>query len=319
MSGLATTRRGGAVAGSTERDLGSMLLGHLLDGVTESRMLVLADGPLNGVSFASLAVPGTAGELLVDRFVLGYAPSLALAMESTRPVKSHNTRVAVVSDPVYAADDRRLQLAQHGSSGNLRSAPRASPNNLTRLPYSALEASAVTKALGSSDTIQLSGFDATTDRVLQLPSRDLAVLHFATHAVARQDSPEQSALYLSEYTADGSLLPDSRLTANDIARSGLRADVVVLSGCATGDGASLRGEGVLGLTYGFLANGSHSVVATLWPVEDASTARFMNEFYRAYRASGRAADALREAQIHTRGNAAASVWSSFVVRANEFP
>ena len=319
MSVLTTARRGGAVDSSAERDLGSMLLGHMLDGVTESRMLVLADGPLNAVPFASLVVPGTPGELLIDRFVLGYAPSLALAMESALPAKSHNTRVAVISDPIYAADDRRLRKAQHGSPGNLRSPPRASPNNLTRLPYSALEASAVTKALGSSDTIQLSGFDATTDRVLQLPSRDLAVLHFATHAVARQDSPEQSALYLSEYTAEGTLLPDSRLTANDIARSGLRADVVVLSGCATGDGVSLRGEGVLGLTYGFLANGSHSVVATLWPVEDASTARFMNEFYRAYRASGRAADALREAQMRTRGNAATSVWSSFVVRANEFP
>ena len=319
LSGMVTTRRGKPTAGSTDRDLGSMLLGQLLDGVTESRMLVLADGPLNGVPFASLAVPGTAGELLVDRFVLGYAPSLALAMESARPTKSHNTRVAVISDPVYAADDRRLQSAQQTNAGTLRSAPRASANNLTRLPYSALEASAVTKAFGSKDMIQLSGFDATTDRVLQLPSRELAVLHFATHAIARKDSPEQSALYLSEYTSEGSLLPDSRLTANDIARSGLRADVVVLSGCATGDGASLRGEGVLGLTYGFLANGSHSVVATLWPVEDASTARFMNEFYRAYRASGRAADALREAQMRTRGNAASSVWSSFVVRANEFP
>jgi CHAT domain-containing protein len=137
--------------------------------------------------------------------------------------------------------------------------------------------------------------------------------------VARQDSPEQSALFLSEYTPEGALLADSRLTANDIARSGLRADVVVLSGCATGDGSALRGEGVLGLTYGFLANGSHSVVATLWPIEDASTARFMNEFYQAYRSSGRAADALRTAQLRTRGSAAAAVWSSFVVRANEFP
>jgi CHAT domain-containing protein len=154
---------------------------------------------------------------------------------------------------------------------------------------------------------------------LQLPSRDLAVLHFATHALARQDSPEQSALYLSEYAPDGTLLPTSRLTANDIARSGLRADVVVLSGCATGDGTALRGEGVLGLTYGFLANGSQSVVATLWPIEDASTARFMTEFYRAYRATGRAADALRTAQMLTRGSATAAVWSSFVVRANEFP
>ena len=63
---------------------------------------------------------------------------------------------------------------------------------------------------------------------------------------------------------------------------------MVLSGCATGDGRELRGEGVLGLTYGFLANGSHTVVASLWPVEDALTARFMEEFYAAYRSSGSA-------------------------------
>ena len=296
-----------------------MLLGHLLDGIPESRMLVLADGPLNGVPFASLPVPGAGGELLIDRFVLGYAPSLALAMEKSRPAKTRNTRVAVVSDPVYAADDRRLSVGRSGDSGTLRSAPPPSPNNLTRLPYSALEASAVIKAFGSDDTIQLSGFEATAARVLQLPSSELAVLHFATHAEARRDSPEQSALYLSEYTPDGALLPSSRLTANDIARSGLRADVVVLSGCATGDGSALRGEGVLGLTYGFLANGSRSVVAALWPIEDASTARFMKEFYGAYRQSGRAADALRIAQLRTRGSAATSVWSSFVVRANEFP
>ena len=118
---------------------------------------------------------------------------------------------------------------------------------------------------------------------------------------ARRDAPEQSALFLSEYAADGSPLAADRLTADDIARSGLRADVVVLSGCATGDGRELRGEGVLGLTYGFLANGSHTVIASLWPVEDALTARFMEEFYAAYRVSGRAADALRMAQLRTRG------------------
>jgi tetratricopeptide (TPR) repeat protein len=314
--GDAVATRSGRTPGAP---LGLMLLGHLLTGIPESRMLVLADGPLNNVPFASLPMPGAGGALLIDRFVLGYAPSLGLAMENARPAKTQNTLVAVVSDPVYAADDRRLSVGRNGDSGTLRSAPPPSANNLTRLPYSALEASAVSKAFESDGTIQLSGFEATATRVLQLPSNELAVLHFATHAEARRDSPEQSALYLSEYTPDGALLPSSRLTANDIARSGLRADVVVLSGCATGDGSALRGEGVLGLTYGFLANGTRSVVAALWPIEDASTARFMKEFYVAYRQSGRAADALRIAQLRTRGSTATSMWSSFVVRANEFP
>jgi CHAT domain-containing protein/tetratricopeptide (TPR) repeat protein len=299
------------------RKLGAMLLGVLAAGTPEKRMLVIPDGPLNGVPFAALPAPGAAGDLLIDRFVLGYAPSLALAMQSAPRARAERMRVAVISDPVYAPDDRRLPAL--GTAGNFRGPRLASPNKLTRLPYSALEARAVLKTFGPDDTIELAGFEATPSRVLQLKSSNLAVLHFATHAVARKDSPEQSALFLSEYSPEGALLPDSRLTASEIARSGLRADVVVLSGCATGDGSTLRGEGVLGLTYGFLANGSGSVVASLWPVEDASTARFMNEFYRAYRATGRAAESLRIAQLRTRGTAAAPAWSSFVVRTNGFP
>ena len=302
-----------------ERSLGPMLFAHLLDGVKQTRLLIIADGPLNSVPFAALPVPNGGGDLLVDRFVISYAPSLMLAMEQHRRKTEKASEVVVVSDPVYAPDDRRLRLADNGPEGTYRGAPPPSNNQLTRLPYSALEASAVIKALGAPRTIQLSGFDANPDRVLELASKNLAVLHFATHAFARRDSPEQSALFLSEYTPAGTLLDDSRLTAADIKQHGLRANVVVLSGCATGDGAELRGEGVLGLTYGFLANGSGAVVAALWPIEDASTARFMSEFYRAFRVSGRAPEALRAAQLRSRKNIAAAVWSSFVVRADEFP
>lgn len=299
------------------RALGSLLLGKLLDGVAAHRLLIIADGPLNGVPFAALPLGGAPDQLLVDRFVLSYAPSLMLAMRTPRHVSRPNARIAVISDPVYASDDRRLASAEN--SGTLRGAPPRSQNNLTRLPYSALEATAVTRAFDASETIHLAGFDATASKVQQLGSGKFAVLHFATHAIARHDSPEQSALFLTEYARDGTLLPSSRLTASEIRRSGLRADLVVLSGCATGDGNELRGEGVLGLTYGFLANGSHSVVASLWPIEDASTARLMSEFYRAYRGSGRAADALRAAQLRFRATSSSPVWSSFVVRANEFP
>jgi CHAT domain-containing protein len=254
----------------------------------------------------------------VDRFILGYAPSLTLAMEGARAASKRDQRVAVVFDPVYSPDDRRLADSRD-KGGVLRGPLAISPNRFTRLPNSALEARVVSGALGAKDTIQLSGFDATTERVQQLAQLNLSVLHFATHAAARADFPEQSSLFLSEYSADGSRLRDSGFSVIDIRNSGLHADLVVLSGCDTGDGGRLRGEGVLGLTYGFLANGSRSVVAALWPIEDAATARFMREFYTAYRDSGRAAEALRVAQLHTRNTANAAVWSSFVVRANQFP
>ena len=294
------------------------LLGTLLNGVNAKRLLILPDGPLNGLPFAALPMPqGGARELLIDRFVVSAAPSLALAMHSARSAPAMQTRIAVISDPIYTPDDRRLTMAVSGTA-NYRGSEGAA-ERLARLPYSAIEARAVVRAFGGANVIELAGFNATARRVIELPSEELGVLHFATHAVARRDAPEQSALFLSEYAPDGSQLADDRLTLDDIARSGLRADVVVLSGCATGDGRELRGEGVLGLTYGFLANGSHTVIASLWPVEDALTARFMEEFYAAYRSSGSAPQALRIAQLRARGTSGPGVWSSFVVRASELP
>jgi CHAT domain-containing protein/tetratricopeptide (TPR) repeat protein len=311
-------QRSGA-SGPASRQLASLLLGNLLEGVQDEHLLILADGPLNSVPFAALPLPRAPDTPLVGRFVVGSAPSLALAMTSPPHSRSRNARAAVVSDPVYAPDDRRLHLAMKDEGANWRGSPTQSRHGFVRLPHSTLEARAVERAFGPAATIQLSGFDAIPERVLQLPARELAVLHFATHAVARGDEPDRSALFLTEYARNGELLQSSQLTALDIARSGLRADVVVLSACGTGDGYALRGEGVLGLTYEFLANGSHSVVASLWPIEDASTARFMSEFYRAYRETGRAADALRTAQLRVRATSTSGVWSSFVVRANEFP
>ncbi len=314
-----TSRRHGNDADRSDEQAADQLLGSLFADVALKRLLVVADGPLNGVPFSALPMPGSAKQLMVDRFVLGYSPSLGLALDGTSNPRTKATRVAVISDPVYAPDDQRLVIAARESGGTLRGPRAVSPHNLTRLPYSALEARTVAKVMGGQDTIRLEGFDANIRSVLGLAREKLAVLHFATHAVARRDLPEQSALYLTEYSPEGALLDDSRLTASEITRSGLRADVVVLSGCATGDGDELRGEGVLGLTYGFLANGSNSVVAALWPIEDASTARFMNEFYRAYRESGKTAEALRTAQLRTRASSKGAAWSSFVVRANGFP
>jgi tetratricopeptide (TPR) repeat protein len=309
-SSIAQERSGALPAGGVSFPA---LLGDLLAGVNAKRLLILPDGPLNGLPFAALAMPrGQPGELLVDRFEISAAPSLALAMRPLPRRHEGVTRVAVISDPVYTPDDRRLTAAASRSS-QFRGAEPGS-DRLARLPYSAIEARAVARAFEGADIIELAGFNASVPRVIQLPSADLDVLHFATHAEARRDAPEQSALFLSEYAADGSMLPVDRLTAEEIRRHRLRADVVVLSGCATGDGRELRGEGVLGLTYGFLSNGANTVVASLWPVEDALTARFMQEFYAAYRSTGRAAQALRIAQLRTRGIAGPSVWASFVVR-----
>jgi CHAT domain-containing protein/tetratricopeptide (TPR) repeat protein len=295
------------------KELADSLLGHLLDGVAVKRLLILPDGPLNALPFATLPLPDSPGQQLIDRFVISSSPSLALALNGATPLTAPPTRVVIVSDPVYSLTDRRLATSSDEEGSGLRGS-----QHLSRLPYSAVEARAVSQSFEAGEATQLSGFDASTANVLALGSQPLRVLHFATHARG-SDAPEDSGLLLSRFGADALPLPVSALTADDILHSGLHANLVVLSGCATGEGRELRGGGVLGLTHGFLANGSRSVIASLWPVEDGATARFMEEFYAAYRKSGRAAEALRIAQLRTRGDATNTVWSSFVVRANELP
>ena len=106
-------------------------------------------------------------------------------MEAPKRGATRHERVAVVSDPVYAADDRRLQLAMNASGGTFRGPREASVSNLTRLPYSALEAKAVTRALGEKAAVTLEGFDATASKVLALSSADLGVLHLGPEAPGR--------------------------------------------------------------------------------------------------------------------------------------
>ncbi len=157
--------RGGADPRSAEAS--RALLASLLTGVDESRLLVIADGPVNGVPFAALRAEPD-GPLLLERFVVGYAPSLTLALHAPRNPAASHTRVAVISDPVYARDDSRLRLASAADDSAFRGEDRVPSRRFTRLPYSALEARAVTRALGADRTLEISGFDATPARVLEL-------------------------------------------------------------------------------------------------------------------------------------------------------
>jgi tetratricopeptide (TPR) repeat protein len=107
------------------------------------------------------------------------------------------------------------------------------------------------------------------------PARDwarYAILHFATHAEANDQTPWASSLYLG-----APAMPTLR--ADRIAQLSLHSPLVVLSGCDTGGGHLISGEGTLGLGSAFLAAGSRAVVMSLWPVDDAVTAELMVAFY----------------------------------------
>jgi CHAT domain-containing protein len=96
---------------------------------------------------------------------------------------------------------------------------------------------------------------------------------------------------------EGGRQQDGFLRLQDIYNMRLSADLVVLSACRTALGRQIEGEGLVGLTRGFMYAGVPRVVASLWQVDDSATAELMREFYRGIFKEGlRPAAALRAAQ-----------------------
>jgi CHAT domain-containing protein len=120
---------------------------------------------------------------------------------------------------------------------------------------------------------------------------DFAYVHFAAHATASRLRPLESAIILSD---DGT---SYRLYAGDVAKLRTGARVVTLSACQAAGAKAYRGEGLVGFAWAFLGAGAENVIATLWPVDDASTPRLMEQTYRQMQLGHPPGDALREAKL----------------------
>ena len=109
---------------------------------------------------------------------------------------------------------------------------------------------------------------------------------------------------------------DGFLRLHEIYNLDLGAGLVVLSACETGAGKEVRGEGLMGLTRGFLAAGVPQLVVSLWKVEDRSTAELMKRFYYQLLEKGlQPAAALRKAQLSMLAEPAWSQprnWAGFI-------
>src|SRR6185369_10571844 len=137
------------------------------------------------------------------------------------------------------------------------------------------------------------------------------------HGFLNNENPEWSGLVLTLVNRDGTKT-DGFMPLRDIYNLDLSADLVVLSACDTALGKDLRGEGLVGLTRGFMASGSKSVVASLWKVDDRSTAVLMAHFYRSMLQDGLTpAAALKSAKEAVRrepGWHSPYFWAGFVLQ-----
>ena len=148
---------------------------------------------------------------------------------------------------------------------------------LARLPFSRDEARAI-GLLAGAGTLRATDFQASRATALGSALEDYRIVHFATHGLIDAERPELSGLVLS-LVDDRGAPQDGLLRLHDIYNMRLDADLVVLSACQTALGKEIKGEGLVGLTRGFMYAGAPRVVASLWQVSDVATAELMKKFY----------------------------------------
>jgi CHAT domain-containing protein len=245
-----------------------------LPGRTGALLTIVPHGPLTGLSFAPLM--DDRGRYLLEDYALHYVPAAGVLQFTAgkRQPSARAGRIMLVADPTLVPRSRLDQP-------------------LPRLPGARTEVRAISSFVRRNQVTLLEG-GAATESAVRLDAPERSVLHFATHAIVRDDDPFGSFLALRPSASVAA--EDGYLTAREIYGLNLRSDLVVLSACRSG-GGHVTGDGVATFARAFLSVGTPSVITSLWDVADQPTNRMLPDFYRAWLGGQSKARALRAAAL----------------------
>jgi CHAT domain-containing protein len=241
--------------------LHKQLIEPLIPHITGKELIIVPHDVLHYLPFHALV--GSDGHYLIEKYPIFYLSSASLLQFVKEKRKAGGEKVLAFGNPDIGDPEKNLEYAE-------------------------LEAEEV-KNVYPQSTVYVKK-DASEEKSKSLsPTHD--ILHFATHAQLNEDDPLSSAVLLAKEDKE-----DGRLEVREIFGMDLKANLVVLSGCDTGLGKLSTGDELVGLTRAFIYAGTPSVVASLWSVDDSSTAQLMASFYRNLKTMSKV-EALRQAQL----------------------
>lgn len=308
--------------------LGSMVLGPAANLLEGKRLVIVPDEALQFVPFGALAISPGAPHLIEkhELVTLPSASTLAIQRRNLADRKPAPRTMVVVADPVFSDADKRI-TARPSRENETKSAELTriiehvgdaeSKGRIRRLPFTRQEAERILSVAPHRSNLRVLDFDASRDLATSGKLSRYRFVHFATHGYIDNERPDLSAIVLSLVDREGNS-QNGFLRVHDIYNLNLPAELVVLSACQTGLGKDIKGEGLVGLTRGFMYAGARRLVVSLWNVNDMATAELMHRFYRGMLKQGMSpAAALREAQTqmakHPRWSSP-YFWAAFVVQ-----
>jgi CHAT domain-containing protein/tetratricopeptide (TPR) repeat protein len=282
--------------------------------------------------------------LIVNHEVINLpsASTLAVMRKELNGRKPAPKTIAILADPVFDTTDARLksEIARKGSAKPVEMLAQrrdfAEAENedvwkairdagltddslhLPRLPGTRREAEAIISLVPKTNLKAALDFEANRATAMNAELSNYRYVHFATHGSLNSQDPDLSGIIFSLVDEEGK--PQSGfLRGRDIYNLHFPAELIVLSGCQTGLGKDIRGEGVEGLTRSFMYAGAARVMVSLWAINDEITARLMAQFYRDLLGTKKMspAAALRAAQLamlKDKQFSAPYYWAAFILQ-----
>jgi CHAT domain-containing protein len=259
------------------------------------RLIIVPHAELHYLPFAALLAHGSSShpgrdDFLIERYEIAYAPSASVWVRL-----EDRSGAQAVRPP---GEERVLALAPHTSA----------------LPGSREEVETIRASYGSRATVLVD--NAASEAAFRALVAHYDVVHLATFGTLNSRNPLFSRVSLNADAGD-----DGQLEVHEVFGLELHARLLVLSACQTALGSGAMsdvpaGDDWVGLVQAFLGVGARNVIATLWPVEDRSTANVMARLYGGLRAGQPEVSALAAAQRQTLLNAATAdpfYWAGFVL------
>ncbi len=246
---------------SSYRESSTILSKLLLRGISSSYkdIVIIPAGRLGTMPFEALTTNKlpehsdfSSVNFLVQKYAISYEFSAGLLLQKSKSAKQSQAGSIFLCAPISFPEN----------------------DHLDDLPGTEQEVNNIAK-LFTADAMIAKGNDANESLIKSGKLADFRYLHFATHGVVDEESPELSRIFLQSASSE-----DGNVFSGELFNLKLNADLAVLSACQTGLGKFSKGEGVIGLSRALVYAGARSIMVSYWSVADESTSELMTDFYK---------------------------------------
>ena len=266
-------------------------------------LMIIPDGILNYLPFESLIMESKKNlpVYMVEKYNIRYAPSASvmkiIKQKNKTPKLNQSMDLVAFGDPIFNTGAKNKGTIKNENLYTHNNAEvgvyKNTGFNFQRLPNTGSEIKSIASFFNKEKVSINLREKASEDNFKSMNPINSRIIHFATHGLLDEEHPQRSCIVLN---IDDNHDEDGFLQMNEIFNLDINANLVVLSACQTGRGKLLQGEGVIGLTRAFLYAGAHSVVVSLWTVNDRSTTEIMSKFYKYLQQNISFDEALRKAK-----------------------